>query len=542
MTASRSYYVRKAIVFLLFFAVCGDIQGLPRSKGAPRQSLSGKISIGEKEVIAEIEYSLSEAFGLACGMGLAIDESSVSSPYIKYSSPDYVAFLGSGKAGDGMALKLKPYSVTRPYSDSLCFACDEGVKDSLLFGFGSGWLKLFVLAVPKSIQDEADVHDNASNLSRLFSESFRCAGVELSRAAENLSFAFSASLSDRPAEASGDGWRAGVSFIPGSTFFTLASAARMASGNSQAGIWISGSAGYLENPGLAASLDWSSKTPINVLGSNPASIGVNFSVFASSQSYRTASGEVPLYDFCADAKASIKGQSWDFAARIMAGSLSEDASPCGKQALISGDLKATEALLWLWRTDLLSIAADAGFGAVGFAARFYADAGGWRSGSLTLRYSQLPVHSRPLTFLAAGKLSFSRNGIAEDEDDYPATTEADDEEDIAGSGGLSLREWLTKGPVDGIRLRSVGSECGLRWKDSVSRTWLGQGSVKIGVSAKRADSLFSFSASGELAQKILVLGNLAVTLILKSPEGGYALDALPTRFPNLTLGFSTAWD
>ncbi len=542
MTTSRSFYVKKPILFLLLFLVCGDIQGIPQSGECPRQGLAGKISMEGEEVFAEIECSLSETLKLACGMGLAIDGEAIRSPYIKYSSNDYVAFLGSGKANDGMALRAKPYSVIPTPSDSLWFACDEGVRNSLLFGFGSGWLKLFMLAVPKSIQAEAGAYADASNLSKLFNESFRGAGIELSRVAETLSFALSASLSDRPAEASGDGWRAGASFTPGSTFFTLASAARMALGSSRAGAWISGSAGYLENPGLAASLDWACRMPMDVLGSNLASIGMNFSVFASGKSYRTASGEVPLYDFCADAKASIKGSAWDFAARIVAGSLSEDASSGGKQALIREDLKAAEALLWLWRTDLLSIAADAGVGAFGLTARFSADAGGWRSGSLALRYSKSPVDSHRLTFGAAGKLSFSRSGIAEEDDDDAAATENDDEEDFAESGGLSLREWLTDGSGDGIRLRSIGGECGLRWKDSVSRTWLGQGSVKIGVSAKRAESLFSFSVSGELTQKVLVLGNLAVTLALKSPEGGYALDVLPDRFPNLTLEFSTARD
>jgi len=492
-------------------------------------------------VIAELEYSFSEALQLACGLGLAMDDAAViRSPYIKYSSKDYIAFLGSGKANDGMALKVKPYSVIPTPSGSLWFACDEGAKNSLLFGFGAGWLKLFVLAVPKSIQAEANA--DASVSVRMFNDSFRAAGIELSRAVETLAFAFSASLADRTAEASGDGWRAGASFAPGSTFFTLASAARMALGSSQAGAWISGSAGYLENPGLAASLDWASKTPIDVLGSNPASAGMGFSVFASGNSYRTASGEVPLYDFCADAKASIKGNAWSLAARIMAGSLSDGASSSGKQALIREDLRAAEALLWLWRTDLLSIALDAGLGAFSLASRLSADACGWRSGSLALRYSQPPVDSRRLTFGAACKLSFSRKGVDEDEDDDATATENDDEEDFAESGGLSLREWLANGAGDGISLRSFGGECGLRWKASVSRTWLGQGSVKIGVSAKRAESLFSFSVSGELTQKILVLGNFAVTLALKSPEGGYALDALPARFPNLTLEFSTARD
>ncbi len=542
MAISRSFYVKKLILFLLFFAVCGDIKGLPRSAEASRLSLSGKISIDEEEVIAKIEYSLPEAIKLACGVGLILDEATVSSPHLTYSSKDYVAFWGSGKTKDSMALKVKPYSVVSAPSDSLWFACEEGAKNSLLFGFGSGWLKIFVLAVPKSIQSEVSVDSdsdaNASASSRMFNESFRAAGIELSKTAETLSFAFSASLADRPAEVSGDGWRAGASFTPGSTFFTLASAARMALGNSRAGAWVSGSAGYLGNPGLAASLDWAYGRPIKVFGSNLASIGTSFSVFASSRPYRTVSGEASLYDFLADAKASIKGQAWNFTARIMAGSLSEDDSSSGKQALIREDLRAVEALLWLWRTDLLSVAVDAGLGAFSLASRLSADAGGWRSGSLSLRYSQTPVDSHRLTFRAAGKLSFSRNGVDED----ATATENDDEEDFAESGGLSPLEWLTNSAGDSISLRSIGGECGLRWVDSASGTWLGQGSVKIGVSAKRTDSLFSFSISGELTQKILVLGNLAVTLALKSPEGGYALDALPARFPSLTMGFSTARD
>jgi hypothetical protein len=448
--------------------------------------------------------------------------------------------LGSGKAGDGMALKSKPYSFIQTSSDSLWFSCDEGGKNSLLFGFGSRWLKLFVRAVPKSTQDEADADAGAGSLSRMFDESFRGAGIELSKAVEALSIAISASMSDRPDEASGDGWRAGASFSPGSAFFTIASAARITVGNSQAGGWISGSAGYLEYPGLAASLDWDFRKTIDILGPSLRSIGLDFSVFASGRHFRTASGEVPLYDFCIDAKASIKGRAWDFAARIMAGSLPEEAGSGGKRALIRGDLAAAEKLLWLWRTDVLNIAVDAGAGAFGFAARLSSDAGGWRKASFSIRHSQPPVNSRRLTFMAAGKLSFSRSGIAEGEDDDLAAAENDD--DFPQNGGLPPQEWLIEDPGEGLRLRSIVGEYGLRWKDSALRSWLGQGSAKIGVSVKKTDSLFSFSASGELAQKILVFGNLAVTLILKSPEGGYALDALPARFPSLTLGFSTARD
>ncbi|HWR11786.1 MAG TPA: hypothetical protein VN445_08190 [Rectinemataceae bacterium] len=519
---------------MALLTMCFWAEASPRSMERSRRNLSGSIAVGEEKVNIRMGYSLPDDAILESGLGLALERASVGSLYFRMDSKDYVAFLGTGKANEGAALKTKPYSEPQASSRGLWLAGDGEKGDALLFGFGTEGIALFVLTEPSIL--EANDMAKASSIAATLDRSFRSAGIEFSAGREPFSVAISASLSDKPSEASGDGWRAGTFYSPGSASFAVSSSARLRLGDFKAGAWMSGSVGYLEPPGLAASLDWAFGRKLGGGGPSSPSISIGAFVFGSAKSYRTASGEPPLHDFLADARASFSADPWTIAARFMVGSFLEGTFPSGKRPVLGDDVSPMSELLWLWRTDLVRAAIDLGYDAIRLAARFSVDGGGPRNASLVLSRNPVPGGTRRLVFKAAAKASFSRSREEGGNDE-----EASDEgEDLADSEGLSFGDWLTQGLDGDLRFRSAGGECGLQWMGSRLRRWLEGGSAKIGVSVKNVDRKYSFFVSGELVQKLLLFTNWELSLAVKSPEGGYALDRMPDRLPCLKMEFVIA--
>ncbi len=78
----------------------------------------------------------------------------------------------------------------------------------------------------------------------------------------------------------------------------------------------------------------------------------------------------------------------------------------------------------------------------------------------------------------------------------------------------------------------------LSWRSAVLGQALQRGNLVISIGADWSDGEAGFSTSFRLSQTFRVSSRLDIALALKSPEGGYALDAVPCEFPCIAVEFS----
>jgi hypothetical protein len=516
--------VKRWFIVMAFLATSFRVFGISRNE------IAVKLSIGEDEAIIRLGIPLIDAATrFEGGVGLALDVFSFNPIFAQLESEEYRVFVGMGEANDWFALRAKPDGGSFSSSGTLWSIGDGGESSSLLYCFGYGGLRFFAQAEPGADKQTGVRLEGGDAIDA----SFRRGGIEMAMESRLFCSAVSASISDRPAESSGEGWRPGNSYSPGATLFTLSSAVSLSADNNRAGIWASASAGYLESPGFAASFN--GRATLSLGGSHPSPgnsmLSIDAFVFGSSPTYLTASGEAVLYDFVADGALSLKMNPCTFEMKFSVRSFPEGGNSSTGRLLQKEGVSALDRLLWHWKTDLIRANIELQFGVFVCSGQLSADAGTLRSGSVAFR-CKLDEDAGPgLKPGASVRLFWSRSSDALDEESGSGSREED-----------SLLPWENAFGLGDFGLRSIKIESSLKWGAKKPNGWIGRGSVGVAISARKTDSGFDFALACALSQKVHFTGKLETTLVLKSPKGGYSLDSLPVELPCVGLEFSISTD
>jgi hypothetical protein len=388
--------------------------------------------------------------------------------------------------------------------------------------------------------DNAMARESPADLPAILEESFRFGGLEYAEQFGEFSVGIAASMADRPRTVSGDGWRAGESFEPGSTHFVISSAASVKRQGILAGAWASGCGGYLESPGWAGSLDFEAKfAPQNA----KLTSSLNTFIFGSGAAYISPEGEIALYDFLVDAQASIRIEPWSLTVRGMAGSLADPGITAGKRPLMKAGIPVFVLLPRLWQVDLLKSSLDLGFDVFTLAVRLTADEYGLKNGSLSLRCADM-IGDAPIRGASSAGSSHPVIGTAfsarlartgdTSVDAAGGIDEEIDEESTMGSETQSMPGPDARRNPDGLHLGSIGFECSVGWKgveDGIFRN----GKVQFLLSSKTDEEKPVFVLSGSIVQKFRIGNASEISVSVKCPQGSYSLDAIPQAFPLLVL-------
>ena len=522
----RSLFVKRILLLSAFLLIGFD------TEGSPQREIALNVSMGEGTASSNLSFSFGETSAVEAGFSTSLAELAARNLYMTVDSQDYSTFVGNGKATDGFALRLEPYGRIVTSTSSLWTKGDAKEGSSLLFGFGASGVRFFVAAEPKS----ADGQGASMPVGERLGAIFRCSGMEIGRDTKPFSYALSASVADRPGKASGDGWSSGGSAKAGSTLFTLSSAAKLAGDGFNAGVWGSGSAGFFERPGIAGAIDLAVKFPL-LMAAGRKSLGVDrsfddsflfLSVFlsGSSSGYRTPSGEPSLYDFFAEAAVSFRVEALTLAAGIAAGSFSEGKTGAASRLIDESSASSLKMLLWLWRTEMARVSLDLGYAPFSLAGHLLADSRGLRRGTLALRFKLHPDKRSGLAFGASAGASFARSGASDEEDD-----ELGSQADSA----IAIGDWWEEGFAGDLELRSCSIEGSLGWNGGKEGGRFRRGTLDFGLSRKKVDDRIAFSVSCAITQGFRLFGTLDMSIAIKSPEGGYALDAIPQKLPCLSI-------
>lgn len=528
----RSLFVKRILLLSAFLLIGLD------TEGSPQREIALNVSMSEGTASSNLSFSFGETSAVEAGFSTSLAELAARNVYMTVDSQDYSTFVGNGKATDGFALRLKPYGRIVTSTSSLWTKGDAKEGSSLLFGFGASGVRFFVAAEPES----GDGQGASMPIGERLGAIFRCSGMEIGTGTKPFSCALSASVADRPGEASGDGWSSGSSAKAGSTLFTLSSAAKLAGDGFNAGVWGSGSAGFFERPGVAGAIDVAVKFPL-LMAAGRKSLGVDRSfddsflflsafLSGSSSGYRTPSGESSLYDFFAEAAVSFRVEALTLAAGIAAGSFSEGKTGAASRLIDESSASSLKMLLWLWRTEMARVSLDLGYAPFSLAGRLLADSRGLHRGTLALRFKPHPSKGSGLAFGASAGASFARSGASDEEDDE------DDEDDELGSqadSAIAIGDWWEEGFAGDLELRSCSIEGSLGWNGGKEGGRFRRGTLDFALSRKKVDDRIAFSVSCAISQGFRLFGTLDMSIAIKSPEGGYALDAIPQKLPCLSI-------
>lgn len=474
------------------------------------------------------DYSRESDFSVAAGMSTALSKPTLGGSFAQLDAKDCSAFVGNGKMNDWLALKSKPNARILVLNSAPWSWGDGAQGNSLLFALGTKWLRCITIAEPG---DGADL-ENRPTVSGALQAAFRFSGMEIAAKGASGSVAVAAGIASAPREELGEGWRAGTSFCPGSSLLSLASAASFSAEKLDAGAWLSGSAGYFASPGIAFAIEIAARDLRLCRDKTGRPTAASASVFigGSSQAYRTINGETSSYDCFADLKVSVERGSLAFAMRALLYSLPEDGSSWSGSFLRKEGLSPLQTLLWLWRTDLAKGALELRIFSCSLSAQALADSQGFRSASFAFGYAESADKASLFSIKASIKTAFSREDATADEDEkLGSPEESESKDEVWRIDNLS---------AGGLELRSIDLQCGLSWRSAVLGRALQRGNLVISIGADWSDDEAGFSASFKLSQTFRVSSRLDIALALKSPEGGYALDAVPCEFPCIAVEFS----
>ena len=503
-------------------------------EGETRIGASAKASVEGEKANMRLRYDMGRNVSAEAGIAFFISNKEpenlarLRDLFARVESEDFSFFVGAGKMNDWAALRAKPHASLLFSSGAPWSAEDSGQGNSFLLGLGMKGLRFIAATEAENSADQ----DKTRTVEEALKEAFRFGGIQIEAEGGAGSWAVSMSIADTPRKVSGDGWRPGASFSPGSTLISLAAAAAFAARDFSAGLWAAGSTGYFECPGLSIALELASSDWQLLLGkaSQSAVIGANALIFGSSRGFRTALGKLPIYDFFADMKASLKFSHFSIAARTVFGSLPDDQSSEGGRLWREGGIPPLKALLWLWRTDRAKAALDLGFLSFSLQALALADSGGFRSGSAALRFAQPSDQDKLFSINASFKAAFLREDVLTDEGD-----ELGIEEEMENS----LDSWSFESLAAGNpTLRSIDVEGSLKWKGTNPNGWLQRGSFGLAVSADWEDGQVAYAVSFDASQIFRISPRMELTIAIKSPEGGYSLDVPPAAFPSVSAEFS----
>ncbi|MFA5851827.1 MAG: hypothetical protein WC820_03965 [Spirochaetales bacterium] len=514
--------MKRLWLILALASACAFAEALPRSEA------KASIAIEGNEARALFDFSHESDFAAAAGTSTAMSKPALGSSFALLDAKDCLAFIGNGKMNDWLALKSKPNARILVLKSAPWSREDGVLGNSLLFALGTKWLRFITIAEPGNGADQ----ENRSAVSSALQTTFRFGGMEIAVKGVSSSLAFAAGIADAPREELGEGWRAGTSFCPGSLLFTLASAATYSVEKLGAGAWLSGSAGYFESPGIAFAIEIATRDLKLGWGqsAHPAVVGASVFLGGSSQAYRTISGKSSPYDCFADLKVSLERGPLTFAMRALLYSLPENESSWSGRFLRNESLSPLQTLLWLWRTDIAKGSWELRILSYFLSAQALADPQGFRSASFAFGYAESADKASLFSINASFKIAFSREDASADEDEKLGSPEESESID---------KVWqIDNFAADGLKPRSIDLQCGLSWRTAATGRVLQRGSLAGAIRADWSESQTGFSASFRIFQAFRASSRLDIALALKSPEGGYALGAVPNEFPCIAVEFS----
>lgn len=464
------------------------------------------------------------ALSAGAGLCLALDGFEPGAPYAEMESDECAAFIGIGRFRDGRAIRSLPGSPAGSRASALWNRDSRGGEALSVFGIAGSGLRFVVLA-DASCEGSAAGEASASGYEGASaSNRFRFCAVEAGTSlGDRFAIDGGLSVAARPEEESGEGWRRGAALKPATSLLSAAVAARCALVCAglpiDADAWLSCEAGSLAEPGAALSLR------ITTGGSPGAFSGASLWLFAASGRFLTALAEPPPRDFIADMKAGFRAGPARLSLGIAAASLQGDGP--GRLAKASG-VSLLDRLLWQWRTDMVTLSIEAGCGALVLLARGSIDSAGPKDGLLTLRLAPTELAGRGdrrVEFSGGLSARFARVAAATSEDEDDEGGWDDEEEDEYAAVEASLADFA---------LRSLRGEGGLAWNPPKGRMF-GRGGAKLSLAARPADGAWAFALSGSLSQAISIVPGVEFSLGIKSPSGGYGLDAAPAEIPRFFL-------
>jgi hypothetical protein len=499
--------------------------GFGFAAAAPWVQAKASIALEGDQASLLCDYSPSRDFSAAMGLSAFLSKPGFGGAFARLDAKDCVAFAGKGTMNDWRALKAKPSARVLAPNKVPWSKESDAQGSSLLFGLGTNWLRCVAIGEPGDAADLADL----SAVGEALHAMFRFGGVEIAAQGLSGTIALAAGIADSPRGKSGEGWRAGSHFRPGSSSLTLATMASTSVGKLDAGAWVSASAGYFQRPGIAFAIELAlGDVPLcGEKAKRPTTARASAFLCGSSQAYRTMSGDLAPYDCLADLNVAIERKMISLAIKASLYSLPEAKSSWSGRALRKLGVSPLQTLLWLWRTDLAKGALELRILASSLTAQAIADSQGFRSASIAFGYAESGEKASPLSISASLKAAFSRENVDVDEDEKLGG--ADESELEAGTW---LMDTLAAGALE---LRSIDLKCGMSWRSAGLGRVLQSGSLALGIGADWIEGEAGFSASFALSQTLRLSPRLDLLFALKSPEGGYALDVLPNVFPRLAV-------
>jgi len=500
----------------------------PAPHASSQDLLSGELSLTEGGALLQLECSPQKRVTFGSCLSVPVQGDSPEIREIQLETEELSAFIGSGELGNGWSLKKKPYSRIFTETSSTWSANEGTTGNSLLFGFKSQGVS-FVAAGEEGKPEKNSLEpaiDSALGLSPRF------AGLEYERGSDFFFGSCSGYIARLPGNPSGDGWRPGGSAEIEESVFGCSSALKIPLGPLRCGAWVAGSAGFCEIPGWACSTEVEAKWGAtgNPKVAADSSIDMNIFSYAAISSYRTALGEIPLYDFLTDMTVSIRFHALILSARAAAYSLSQTQDSGEAARLLDVGAGTLKKMFWNWRNDLVKAGLDITLSGDSLAARMSADGSGAKTGVLTLRHEAVLKRSFLASLAFSARVSFARNGVSETVDsDTEETFDQEDESTLEpGEGTIEPR----------LRFSSFAAGCRITWKGKAKAGWLGNGSISLGLSGKKDGKFFDFRASAEISQAFAIGQRMAAFFTVSSPEGGYSLGKLSTLLPSLTIGWT----
>jgi len=501
---------------LIFIAVAAIAwAGEPGGRGA-----SATIAFGEG--VLGIDFCV-KGIGMstAAGLRLAIPELEPGAPYAEIENAACAAFVGIGSFQDGRAIRSMPASQARIGASALWGRASKNGDALSVFGIAASGLRFVALAEPPG--------DGGDAVARRF----RFCGAEGGAVlGDRCAIDGGLSLAAKPGEDSGEGWRRGAAWLPATSVLSAAIAARyggrIAGFPIEADGWLSCDTGSLVEPGAALSLR------IAAGASSGLSPSVSLGIFAASGRFLTALAEPPSRDFFADAKIDFLAGPLRFSLGSTAASLYGNGS--GRLVKAEG-LSPLNRLLWQWRVDMATFSIEASLGPLALRARGSADSAGPKDGVLALRLAPPELSERSLRgpggangnrfpkFSGCLTARFARAAAASSDEEEDESGWDDEEEDEYAAVEASLADFA---------LRSLRGEGGISWNSPTGGIF-GKGGATMALTGRRSDGSWAIALSGSLSQSITIAPGIEIAIGIRTPSGGYALDAAPDELPRISL-------
>ncbi len=489
----------------------------------PGRRVSASFAYGEGALGIALRVE-GAALSAGAGLCLALAGLEPGAPYAELESDVCAAFIGIGRFQDGRAIRSLPGSPAGSRAAALWNRNPQGGEALAVFGIAASGLRFVVLADAAGEGLAAGEASASADGDAPAFKRFRFCAVEGGASlGDRCAIDGGLSIAAKPGEDSGEGWRRGAAWKPATSVLSAAIAARCALVCAglpiDADAWLSCEAGSLAEPGAALSLR------IVASGSSGAFSGASFGIFAASRRFLTALAEPPPRDFIADMKASFRAGPARLSLGATAASLHGDGS--GRLAKASG-VSPLDRLLWQWRVDMATLSIEAGCGALALRARGSVDSAGPKDGILALRLAPPELAERGdrrAEFSGSLSARFARAAAATSEDEDDEGGWDDEEEDEYAAVEASLADFA---------LRSLRGEGGLAWNPPKGRMF-GRGGAKLSLAARPADGAWAFALSGSLSQAIAIVPGVEFSLGIRSPSGGYGLDAAPAELPRFSL-------